>query len=95
MTQKSLSIAPPDNAMWFVYVLLCADQTLYTGIARDVQQRFLLHRKGKGAKYTKSHRPLRIVFTQEFPTRGDALKREHEIKTWSREEKIYRLSLSL
>jgi putative endonuclease len=81
------------NNKWYVYILLCADLSLYTGVAKDPPARLLVHQQGKGAKYTKSHLPERIIFTQEFSTRGEALKREYEIKQWPREEKIRKLSL--
>lgn len=80
--------------MWYVYILLCADDSLYTGYSDNPEKRFLEHKSGKGAKYTKSHKPLRIVYTQSFATKSEALKREIEIKSWPREKKIKFLSLT-
>ncbi|OGE31104.1 hypothetical protein A2631_05530 [Candidatus Daviesbacteria bacterium RIFCSPHIGHO2_01_FULL_44_29] len=79
--------------MWFVYILLCQDSSLYTGVARDPEKRFLLHQSGIGAKYTRSHKPLRIIYQEQVASYSKALKREREIKNWSREDKIQNLSL--
>jgi len=79
--------------MWFVYILLCSDNSLYTGISNDPNQRFLDHQHGKGGKYTRSFKPLKIIYTEEFSNKSEALKRELQIKSWSREEKIKNLGL--
>ncbi len=81
--------------MWFVYILLCSDNSLYTGTSDDVEKRFQDHLSGNGAKYTRSHKPVKIVYTESFPTRGEALSREAEIKSWSRSKKIEILKLKL
>jgi len=81
--------------MYFVYVLLCADKSLYTGSTNNIEKRFGAHKNGKGAAYTKSHKPVKIIYSQNFQTKGEALKREAEIKKWKRVEKIKNLSLSL
>lgn len=78
---------------WFVYILLCEDNSLYTGISPDPQQRFLAHQTGKGAKYTKSHKPIKLIYQEAATTRSEALKREIHIKSWSREKKIRKLKL--
>ncbi len=77
--------------MWFVYVLLCQDGSLYTGISPDPEKRFEQHLSGKGAKYTRSHKPVKIVYQEKFKSRSEALKREAEIKGWRRERKIREL----
>lgn len=74
--------------MWYVYIILCADGTLYTGITNNLEKRFLDHQMGTGAKYTKSHKPKEIIYTEEFISRSTALKREAEIKKLSHEEKL-------
>lgn len=81
--------------MWFVYILLCADNSLYTGASPDPEQRLLTHLAGKGAKYTRSHKPLKILYQAAFASKSEALKRELEIKSWSREKKIRELTLSV
>ncbi len=80
--------------MWCVYILLCSDNSLYTGSTNDLDKRFLTHSSGKGGKYTRSHKPLKIVHTEEFVTKSEALKREIEIKSWTRIKKISELNLS-
>lgn len=79
--------------MWFVYILLCSDNSLYTGYSNNVKKRFLEHESGKGAKYTKSHKPIKIIYTEKFVSKLEALKREREIKSWDRNKKINELKL--
>ena len=81
--------------MYYIYILLCSNNSLYTGYSDDPQKRFLEHKNGKGAKYTKSHKPLKIIYTEKFKTKSEALKREAEIKSWSRAKKIKTLNLKL
>lgn len=81
--------------MWFVYILQCSDGSLYTGYTNDVEKRFEKHKLGKGGKYTRSHKTLKIVYTEKLQTKIDALKREREIKSWSRKEKIDLVSAKL
>lgn len=81
--------------MWYVYILLCSGNSLYTGSTNDVAKRFLSHKSGKGGAYTRSHKPLRIVHTEKFKTKSEALRREIEIKSWSRTKKIDALSLNI
>lgn len=72
---------------WYVYMLRCGDGTLYTGMTDDVQRRLAAHRSGKGAKYTRGRGPLELVYTEEQPDKGSALRREHKIKKLRREQK--------
>ena len=72
---------------WKLYILLCGDGTLYTGITTDVEKRLEAHRTGKGAKYTRGRGPLELVYREECGDHSAALKRELEIKKLSREEK--------
>ena len=73
---------------YYLYILQTKDDTLYCGIARDVQRRFLEHLNGKGAKYTRSHKPLKIVYTKEYDNKSDALKEECRIKKLKRSQKL-------
>lgn len=73
--------------MWFVYILLCEDGSLYTGITNDPKKRLADHKAGKGGHYTKSHGAKKIVYIEEATDRSAALKREAEIKSWPRSEK--------
>jgi len=71
--------------MYFVYILLCSKGgSFYTGSTNDVEKRFNDHVNGRGAKYTKSHKPVKIIYTEEFETKSEALKREAEIKRLSK-----------
>ena len=73
--------------MWSVYILRCADGTLYTGIAKDVDGRLASHNDGAGAKYTRSRLPVRLVFREEVGDHGVALRREIKIKAMAAGEK--------
>jgi putative endonuclease len=77
-----------------VYIVRCRDGSLYTGYALDPIARVERHNAGKGAKYTAGRRPVTLVFTQRFRSLSRALKREHELKQWTREEKEALLSRS-
>lgn len=79
--------------MWSVYVLLCEDGSLYTGYSNNIEQRFYDHKNGKGGRYTRSHKPVKLVYQETFITQSDALKRERQIKGWSREKKVKILKL--
>lgn len=74
--------------MDYVYILKCADGTLYTGWTNDLEKRIETHNSGNGAKYTRSRLPVELVYHEEFESKSDALKREHEIKKLSREQKL-------
>jgi predicted GIY-YIG superfamily endonuclease len=67
-------------AEWYVYMLRCADQSLYTGVATDVAARVATHNTGKGAKYTRGRLPVTLVYQEAVGEHGAALKREHAIK---------------
>lgn len=73
---------------WFLYILKCADASLYTGIAKDVQKRFQMHSKGKGARYTRTRRPLEIVYEEPCRSRTHALIREYAVKSLPQSKKI-------
>ena len=72
---------------WHVYIVRCADHSLYTGVATDVAARVVTHNSGKGAKYTRGRRPVRLVYQETASTRGAALKREFAIKRLTRAAK--------
>ena len=74
--------------MHHVYVLSCADDTLYTGYTTDVERRVAEHNAGEGAKYTRGRTPVEVVHVESYETRSAALSREHEIKQLSRGEKV-------
>jgi putative endonuclease len=78
----------------FVYIVRCKDGSLYTGYAKDPAARLERHNTGKGAKYTAGRRPVTLVFTQKFRSLSRALKREHELKQWTRSRKEALVSAS-
>lgn len=80
------ALAPP--LPYYVYILRCEDGSFYTGSTNDIKSRFKKHQSGKGAKYTKSHHPVEIVYQEELPNKRRALQREIEIKKMSKSKKI-------
>ena len=74
--------------MYFVYVIQCGDGTLYTGIAKDVDRRFVEHKTGKGAKYTRARKVVQVLYSEKYESKSKALKREAQIKGWRREKKL-------
>lgn len=80
--------------MWLVYIILCSDRSLYTGITNNVVVRFTEHKSGKGGRYTRSHKPIKIIYREKMASKPKALKRELEIKSWKRQKKIQILNLS-
>ncbi len=76
-------------APWYVYVVECADRSLYTGIATDVQRRLEEHNEGKAAaKYTRARRPVTLAYVESAASRADAAKREAAIKKLRRNAKL-------
>lgn len=72
---------------WFVYILRCADGSLYTGTTNDLERRCRQHNAGRAARYTRGRGPTLLVYHEEFPGRGPALKREAALKALSRRQK--------
>lgn len=81
------SIRCPTVSDHFVYIVECADQTLYTGYTTAPERRVEEHNAGDGAKYTRGRTPVELVYLEECASRSAALSREHEIKSLTREEK--------
>ncbi len=77
-----------SNPLCYVYVLRCADGTLYTGWTNHLRERVEAHNSGKGAKYTKPRRPVTLVYYESFETKQEAMSREYAIKRLSRKEKL-------
>ena len=78
---------------WYLYILRCGDGSLYTGITTDVQARLEAHRAGKCAKYTRGRAPLELVYSENCGDHSAALKREHQIKSLPRAEKLKLIDL--
>ena len=72
---------------------MCKDGSFYTGATNNLEKRFAEHKNGKGGHYTRSHQPIKILYFEQLDTKSTALKREIEIKSWSREKKIRILKL--
>ena len=79
-------MSEPSN--WIVYILQCADRTLYTGITNDLAHRIKEHENGTGAKYTRGRAPFKLLYTETQPSRSQALKREARIKSFDRAAKL-------
>jgi putative endonuclease len=80
------SVLPSTN--WFLYMILCSDDSLYTGITTDVERRFHQHAGGRGARYFRGRRPLRIVYLEDGHTRSSASSREYQIKRMTKAKKV-------
>ncbi|MCL5775258.1 MAG: GIY-YIG nuclease family protein [Patescibacteria group bacterium] len=74
--------------MYYFYILKCRDKSLYSGVAKDLKKREAVHNSGKGSKYVRAHGGGKIVYSEKFRTIGKALKREAEVKKFSRQEKL-------
>jgi len=73
---------------WLVYIILCSDDSFYTGITNDLQRRFAQHKNKKGARYFYGREPVKVVFTEYGHDRSSASKREYKIKRYSRAKKL-------
>lgn len=73
--------------MWFVYILLCKDGNFYIGSSNDVNKRVKEHLAGKGGRYTRSHKPIKLVYQEKISGKSEALKREAELKKWPKSKK--------
>jgi putative endonuclease len=90
----TVTTAPPrgdttarSSPSHFVYIVRCVDGTLYTGYARDPDERARVHNRGRGAKYTAGRRPVALIHVEPFRSKSRALRREHQIKRWPRAKK--------
>ena len=80
-----------DKKNWIVYLVRCSDNSLYCGISNDIESRVTEHNSGKGAKYTRSRRPVELIGTRGEMTKSEALKLEYRIKHLAADEKILEL----
>lgn len=74
--------------MNYTYIVECSDRTLYTGWTNNLEKRLEAHNAGKGARYTKTRRPVKLVYQEQFETKEEAMSREYHIKQLSRKEKL-------
>lgn len=77
-----------NQKSWFVYIVKCKDNTLYTGITNNLQNRINTHNLGKGSKYTRARRPVTLVYSETHSNKSGASKREAQIKSLSRFQKL-------
>jgi putative endonuclease len=83
---KSLGV--PAVMPFCVYILLCTDGSFYTGYTKNIDVRTRLHASGKGARYTKTHKPKRVAYIESFDSRAAAMKRERDIKKMTHQQKL-------
>jgi putative endonuclease len=77
-----------DKVPYYVYVILCEGNNFYTGYTKNLNTRLRLHLRGKGARYTRMHRPQKLVHAEEYSTRSEAMKREKRIKKLNHAQKM-------
>ena len=73
---------------YYVYVIMCEDGSFYTGYTKNLDSRLTLHFNGRGARYTRMHKPEKLAYTEVFSSRAEAMKRERNVKTLSRKQKM-------
>ncbi|WP_051188377.1 GIY-YIG nuclease family protein [Proteocatella sphenisci] len=83
-----------QNKKHYIYIVKCADDTLYTGYTVDLNQRIGAHNCAKGAKYTRGRIPVKLVYSEEFSSMSEALKREGQIKRMTRDKKIEMINVN-
>jgi putative endonuclease len=79
---------PPEPTMWYIYILECADGSLYTGSTTDISRRLKEHNSGKGGNYTRMRYPVKLLLAEPYQSRSLAQKREAQIKRWTRDKKL-------
>lgn len=73
--------------IWFVYILLCSDNSFYIGITNDIPKRVILHNSGKGSKYVRSKLPAKLIYSEKYSSKSEARKKEIQLKGWTRIKK--------
>ena len=77
-----------ENEEHYFYVVSCKDNSLYAGYTNNLKRRIKLHNEGKGAKYTRARRPVKLLYSKGFPTKSEAMKAEYAFKQWDRNKKL-------
>lgn len=88
MRVKEAKAPRKPREKWFLYILKCADQSLYTGITKDLEKRFRMHTEGRAARYTRTRRPLEMVYQEACRSRTEALTREYFVKALPKPKKL-------
>jgi len=86
-TEQSASTDQNPSSIWHLYIVACADGTLYTGVAKDIEARVRQHNAGKGARYTRGRLPVDLVYSERVGAHGDALRRERQVKMMGLKDK--------
>jgi putative endonuclease len=73
---------------WYLYMIECKDNKLYTGITNDLDRRIKQHNRGRGCRFTKFRKPVKLIYKKVYSSKNEALKREAEIKGWRRDRKL-------
>jgi putative endonuclease len=85
--REDLATVREDASPWSLYILRCGDGSFYTGVTTDIERRFREHEKGRASRYTRTHRPVVLVYREECGTRSQALSRECAVKSLGRQAK--------
>jgi putative endonuclease len=85
--RESRAVAPAAAAVWSLYILRCGDGSFYTGVTTDIDRRFRAHQAGKASRFTRTRRPVDLVYQEECGTRSQALSRECAVKSLGRQAK--------
>ncbi len=86
--KKTEQAEPEHDKMNYTYIVKCADGTLYTGWTNQLKERVRAHNEGRGAKYTKTRRPVELIYYETYPTKEEAMSREWHLKQLKRAEKL-------
>lgn len=81
------SVISKMSKTYFVYIIRCQDRSLYTGYTTDIKKRFEAHESGNGAKYTRAHKPVEVVYVEGYNSKSIAMSREYKIKALSKQQK--------
>jgi len=74
--------------IWYLYILECKDKSLYTGITNNIERRLEKHTDGSASRYTAKNRPVKLIYSEQYPDKNSALKREAQLKGWTRKKKL-------
>jgi len=88
---KRVRRATNIQSMWYLYIIRCSDNSLYTGVTTDVSRRVIAHNQKSGGSYTRVRTPVTLVYQESHSTQSAALQREAQIKRWSRAKKLARI----
>ncbi|MCX6566255.1 MAG: GIY-YIG nuclease family protein [Candidatus Aminicenantes bacterium] len=85
--EEKAGLKEPGETVWFLYILRCGDGSLYTGVTTDIDRRLQMHQDGKASRYTRTRRPVALVYREKCGSRSQALSRECAVKSLPRDRK--------